>query len=378
MRRFAVIMAGGSGERFWPASRRLRPKQLLRLTDARQSMIEEAIERIAPLIPVERILIATSEPLAGPIREALAHLPHENVIAEPEKRNTAACLALAAAHLAERFGDPESISVAVLTADHRIGDPERFRAAVDSALRYAEERDALVTIGVVPTRPETGYGYVEVDAQALAEAAPDGVAGSEVSSQRVLPVARFREKPDLATATEFGASGRHFWNSGMFFWRTSTFLAGLSAHMPDLASATESMRRAISLGEGGRAQLREAFLPLADVSVDVGVMERAANVYVLPATFPWDDVGAWDALARSRLTDEHGNVVEGEAVLVDARDCIVYNQAGGESMAVVVIGLDDVVVATTPDGVLVCRKDRVQDVRRAVAELRARGRDSLT
>jgi mannose-1-phosphate guanylyltransferase len=297
-------------------------------------------------------------------------LPRANIVAEPEKRNTAACLALAAAHLVERHDDPAQISVAVLTADHRIGEPERFRAAVDAALRFAEERDALVTIGVVPTRPETGYGYVEVDPAA---------AGGDPHALRVLPVARFREKPDAATALEFSRSGYHFWNSGMFFWRVSTFLDGLAAHMADLAAATAEMRRALGAGEGdGAARLRAAFQPLADVSVDFGLMERAQNVYVLPATFPWDDVGAWDALGRARPPDAHGNVVEGDAVLIDAERCIIYNEPSGERMAVVVIGLDDIVVATTADGVLVCRKDRAQDVRHAVAELRARGRDRLT
>lgn len=367
MLRYAVIMAGGSGERFWPASRRARPKQLLRLTDPVLSMIEEAIERIAPLIPRERILIATSELLAQPIADALPGLPRENILAEPEKRNTAACLALAAAHLRHRHG-AEDVVMAVLTADHQIGAPDRFRATVARALDFASSEDALVTIGVVPTRPETGYGYVEV--------APSPSGGGPPEAGRPIRVLRFREKPSEPIAREYAKSGHHFWNSGMFFWRVSSLLRGLETHMADLARAERAMVDAIA-GRGGRS-LRDVFLPLEDVSVDIGLMERASNVWVVPADFPWDDVGAWDALQRTRTPDELRNVVVGDAVLVDVQDSIVFNEAGDDEMAVAVIGLEGVVVATTRDGVLVCPKDRAQDVRRAVAELRKRGRERFT
>jgi len=367
MRRYAVIMAGGSGERFWPASRRARPKQLLRLTDPDLSMIEEAIERIAPLIPKEQILIATSELLAQPIAEALPSLPRENVLAEPEKRNTAACLALAAAHLEHRHGDEETV-MAVLTADHQIGDPDRFRTTVARALDFAAREDALVTIGVVPTRAETGYGYVEV-APAASGAAPP-------PAGEPLRVLRFREKPSEAIARAYARSGHHYWNSGMFFWRVSSLVRGLAKHMADLEIAERAMVDALA-GRGGRS-LRDVFLPLEDVSIDIGLMERAGNVYVVPADFPWDDVGAWDALERTRTPDAERNVVVGDAVLVDVHDSIVFNEPGADAMAVAVVGLDGVIVATTPDGVLVCPKDRAQDVKRAVAELRRRGRERFT
>lgn len=366
MQRFAVIMAGGSGERFWPASRRARPKQLLKLTDPRLSMLEEAIQRISPLIPPENILVATSEVLAGPIAEALPALPRENVIAEPAKRNTAACLALAAAHLVRRYGDPAELAMAVLTADHKIGAPDQFRATVDAALGFVTANEALVTIGVVPNRPETGYGYIEV-----AHAGPRAA-----EPLATWPVAQFREKPDLETAREYASSGRHLWNAGMFFWRVSTFLTGLANHMPALAKATDEMVAALA-SDRPDAELARIFAPLADVPIDVGLMEKAHNVHVIRAVFPWDDVGAWDALARTRATDENGNVVAGDAVVIDTRDSIVFNESGNK-MAVAVIGLEGVVVATTPDGVLVCPKDRAQDVRRALQAIRDRGGDRFT
>ena len=371
MRRFAVIMAGGSGERFWPASRKERPKQLLRLTHPSSSMLEESIERISPLIPPENIVIATSETLAGPIKRALPALRSENVLAEPAKRNTAACLALAAAHLEAVYGDPTEIAMAVLTADHRIGQPDTFRATVDAALEFAEEEDALVTIGCEPDRPETGYGYIEIDVK-VARSTPVGP---------IHRVARFREKPNAATAQTYCRSGKHLWNSGMFFWRVSSLLEGFARHMPALAAAIPEMRD--SLGEhaanpASRERLRAAFEPLEDVSIDVGLMERAGNVHVIRAGFPWDDVGAWDSLVRTREHDASGNVNAGDAILIDSRDCIVYNEEGPERMGVAVIGLDDVIVATTKDGILVCRKDRAQDVRQVVKALRARGLDRLT
>jgi mannose-1-phosphate guanylyltransferase len=271
--------------------------------------------------------------------------------------------------------------MAVLTTDHEIGAPDRFRATVDAALRFAAENDALVTIGVQPTRAETGYGYVEVEANDDPRSASgtsherdaSGASGAVPVPRRVL---RFREKPDPATAEQYLRSGRHYWNSGMFFWRVATFLQGLEHHMAPLHAATRRM--IASLGPDSRAALREIFTPLADVSVDVGLMEHARNVWMIPAVFPWDDVGAWDALERSRPKDSSGNVVVGDPIFIDARDCIVFNDAGADHMAVAVVGVDNLIVATTPDGVLVCTKERAQDVRRVVAELRARQRGRFT
>ncbi|MFP6663513.1 MAG: sugar phosphate nucleotidyltransferase [Deltaproteobacteria bacterium] len=360
MKRFAVIMAGGSGERFWPASRRARPKQLLKLTDPELTMLEEAIVRIEPLIPRENVVVATSEILAEPIRRALPSLPPQNVLAEPEKKNTAACLALAAAFLEKEHGDPAELAMAVLTADHLIGDQDAFRATVDAALSAANQNGTLVTIGVPPTRPETGYGYVEVEDD-LANAAPS------------LPVAAFREKPDLETAKTYLASGRHLWNSGMFFWNVGVLNEGFTKHLPQLAAARPGMIEAL----GGKGDLAAIFASLDDISIDYGLMERADNVAVVPANFEWDDVGSWDALARTRKPDADGNISTGEPILIDTKDCIVYNAAGGDAQAVAVIGVENLIVATTPDGVIVVPKDRAQDVKRAVAALRKAKRDQF-
>lgn len=356
-------MAGGSGERFWPVSRRDHPKQLLRLTTPDQTMLGEAVERLSPLIPAERIVVATAAHLVEPVRRAKVGVPDANVLAEPAKRNTSGCLAYAAATLMAQHGDPAGITMAVVTADHLIQNPERFRATVAAALDAAEAQDVLVTQGIVPDRPETGYGYVQAKDISKPIAERDGIAAFEVAA--------FHEKPKAEVAEQFVASGNYFWNSGMFFWRLSTFLSELDHARPALAAATRAMAEALTRGD--RAKAAEIFNTLEDISIDYALMEKARRVVVVRADYPWDDVGAWTSLDRTRVHDAQGNVAEGGAVLVDTRDSIVYNAAGADAMAVSVVGMDNVVVVVTEDGVLVIPKDRAQDVRHAVAELKKRG-----
>ena len=365
--RFGVIMAGGSGERFWPVSRRDRPKQLLRLTRPDQTMLGEAVERLSPLIPAERILIVTGERLVAPIRAAKTGVLDENVIAEPFKRNTSGCLAYAAAHLIARHGTPESISMAVVTADHLIGDPDRFRATVSAALDTAEKRNALVTQGIAPARPETGYGYIEVSDLAKPLGEPGDIP--------VYEVAAFKEKPTRDTALKFLESGRYFWNSGMFFWRVSTFLSELDQANPEIARKTRAIADALRDNEPKKAA--SIFETLESISIDYALLERAKRVIVVRADYPWDDVGAWTSLDRTREHDAMGNVAEGGPVLVDTQSSIVYNEVGADAMAVSVVGMNNVVVVVSKDGVLVIPKDRAQDVRIAVDELKRRGSDKV-
>jgi len=291
-RRVGVVMAGGSGERFWPISRRLRPKQLLHLTQDQETMLGEAVSRVAPLIAPEDVYVVTGEHLVAAIREAGVGVPDENVIAEPCKRNTAGCLAYAAAHLLAKYGgDGDDLTMAVLTADHIIGDSEAFRATIRIAMDAAESEQALATVGMVPTRPETGYGYIQADADPLPQYA---------GSVQVYPVAAFHEKPDAARAEAFMQSGHYFWNGGMFFWRLSVFLAALAEASPNIAAAVRAMTDAMRAGDDGR--VRQAFEALENISIDYALMERADNVVVARADFDWDDVGSWPALdGRHRL-----------------------------------------------------------------------------
>ncbi len=361
--RFGVIMAGGSGERFWPVSRRDRPKQLLRLTRPDQTMLGEAVERLSPLIPPDRILIVTAAHLVAPIRAAKVGVPDANVLAEPCKRNTSGCLTYAAAHLIAQRGEPEALTMAVVTADHLIGDPDRFRATADLSLSVAEERDALVTQGIVPDRPETGYGYIEVRDAGEPLLERGGIAAFDVAS--------FQEKPTQDIARKFLDSGRYFWNSGMFFWRVSTFLSELDRAQPELAKKTRAM--ASALKSENTVQAASIFETLDNISIDYALLERAKRVVVVRADYAWDDVGAWTSLDRTRPHDADGNIAEGGPVLVDTRNSIVYNDAGPDAIAVSVVGMDNVVVVVSRDGVLVTPKDRAQDVRKAVEELKRRG-----
>jgi mannose-1-phosphate guanylyltransferase len=358
MERYGIIMAGGSGTRFWPVSRQRRPKQLLRLSRADKTMLQEAVDRIAPLIPPENVYVATALHLVDPIRAARTGIPDANVIGEPCKRNTAGCLAFAAAHLLARTGgDGADAAMAVLTADHLIGEAAVFRDDVTTALETAESGEALVTIGIPPSRPEAGYGHIEVP-----EAPPAG---------GVAAVLRFHEKPDRATAEQYTASGRFFWNSGMFFWRVSAFLGELDGATPAHSNAARAIAKALQAGDSNAVQ--STFEALEDISIDYALMEKGKNVRMVRARFPWDDVGAWDALERALPRDGKGNVSVGDPILIDARDNIVYNEPGAADMAVAVIGVEGLVVVASPDGVLVVPKGRAQDVKKAVEALKAGG-----
>jgi mannose-1-phosphate guanylyltransferase len=364
--RVAVILAGGSGERFWPLSRRLRPKQLLCLTRPNETMLGEAVRRISGLIPPQRVFVITSRALVEPIRAAGIGTPPENIVGEPCKRNTCGALVYAAAELLARLGEgaAASTAMAVLTADHAIADHEGFRATVDAALAAAERRGALVTIGIRPARPETGYGYIEADKDAKAQETREGAATA-------LAVASFREKPDLATAEKFVASGNFYWNSGMFFWRLDTFLGELGHAAPAMAQAVRALSAALRARDAARVD--RLFESLDDISIDYALMEKTANVLMVPAGFVWDDLGSWDALDRTLARDAAGNVAVGDPVLIDVRDSIVYNEPGGEKRAVSVIGVEGLAVVVSDDAVLVVPKARAQEVKKAVAALKERG-----
>lgn len=352
----AFIMAGGSGERFWPLSRRSRPKQLLRLTHPSQTLLEEAVRRVEPLVGAEGAYVITGRHLHAPI-EAAGVVPAGHVWAEPLKRNTLGALCWVAARLLA-YGDRDS-TLAILTADHKIADPEAFRATVAVALRAAEATGGLVTCGISPTRPETGYGYIEVDRSAPTDGAWRSLG--------------FREKPDAPTAQEFLSSGRFLWNSGMFFWTLEAFLRELKAAQPSAHAATEAIANALRSGDEGRAEQEFAGLP--DISIDFALMERAERVFVVEAGFGWDDVGAWDALTRSLENDARGNVASGEVLLVDTGGSVAVNERDGALLALV--GVEGLVVVQTEDATLVCPAEQSQRVKEIVDRLKAERPDLL-
>ncbi|MBS1706367.1 MAG: hypothetical protein JST40_10860 [Armatimonadetes bacterium] len=358
-------MAGGSGERFWPMSRVARPKQLLPLADPEITLLEQTVRRLSPSILPSDTYLATAPHLVQPSMGFLAGLPEANVWAEPHKRNTAGCLVWVAANLIA--ANPEArkqVSMAVIAADHRITPDEGFRATIDAALDVAEATGGIVTIGIKPDRPETGYGYIEVDSGAE----PKGT-----ERVRILPVRQFREKPDRATAEEFLASGNYLWNSGTFFWTLDTFLSELESAAPDLYGAVFQI--ADLLREDHADQAAECFAGLRSISIDYALMEKANKVFVAEAAFDWDDVGSWDALDRSLSADEGGNVIRGDILTVDSKNTIVVNE--NPSITTCVLGVEGLVVVVTEDAVLVCPKDQAQQVRSVVEAIKSSGKSKF-
>jgi mannose-1-phosphate guanylyltransferase len=352
----AVLLAGGRGTRFWPRSRSARPKQFLDIT-GEGSMLRLTWERVVPLVPAARILVLTSGGQAPLVRAQLPELPEGNLVAEPVGRNTAPCVGLAARLLLGRSRDAV---MAVLPADHRVGRPERFRGALAEAARVAEERDALVTFGIRPTRPETGYGYIRKGPE---------VERGEVPVHRV---SAFIEKPDPERARALVESGEVLWNSGMFVWKADVILSEIERFLPETARGLERIGEALGT-DSFSSVLAETYPALESISVDYGVMERSDRVVVAEVDLEWNDLGSWNSLAEIHPRDEAGNVVVGRVVAVDAAGNIVH--ASGRTVALV--GVDDLVVVEEDDALLVTRRERVQDVRRVIEILEEQGRDDL-
>ncbi len=353
---YALIMAGGKGTRFWPLSRLAHPKQLLPIADP-EPMVRVTVDRILPIIPPERILVITGASHADQLRRLLPDLPSENIIAEPVGRNTAPCIGLGAHIVSKRDSDGVMI---VLPADHVIAKPEAFQALVLQGIAAALEHKALVTLGIQPTRPETGYGYIE--------AAPsDGPS----TANPVLSAIKFHEKPNLPQAQNYLAGGRFYWNSGMFIWAAEVILDWFRQLLPRLAGELETLAGHIDRPAFTEA-LAETYPRLESISIDYGVMEKAKGVLVIPADIGWSDVGSWRAAAEF-WPEIQGNLVKGQALCLESSGCVVYSQ----EKLVTLIGVKDLVVVETPDALLVCPKERDQDVRLAVEALQRQKRDDL-
>jgi mannose-1-phosphate guanylyltransferase len=347
----AVIMAGGSGTRFWPKSRRDRPKQLLRLLGD-STMLQQTMARIEPLVPRERILVVTGADQAAATRSQLPDLPGENVIAEPCPRDTAPCVGLAAMIVQKR--DPAATMI-VMPADHVIEPAEAFQLTVRAAVAVIDDDpSALVTFGIKPTHAETGYGYIE--------------RGPMIESRNGIPVHRvvqFREKPDRATAEQFLAAGNFAWNSGIFVWRAATIQGELAAHRPKLADDLRAIGEAIG-GAREMEAIAEIFPRLERVPIDKAVMEHAKNVRVLEVPYRWSDVGDWRALANLLKRDEKGNAVFGDVISRDTQGSILISDDGG---LVATLGVADLVVVHAGKATLVASKDRLDQLKSLVESL---------
>lgn len=346
---YPVIMAGGSGTRFWPLSRVKRPKQFLALA-TEKPLITETANRMKGLASAKDLFVVCGKVHAAPVKKLVKGIPNANVVVEPMARNTAPAIALATAHVARR--DPEGV-IAVLPSDHHIADPEAFRRQLAIAAQVAKD-GFIVTLGIKPSRPDTGYGYIRV--------------GDTLEGAGAFRVKAFVEKPDLETAKGYLSSGDYVWNGGIFVFRADVMLKAFETLMPDLWKPLKKITSAIGKRDYQKVLQRE-FAKMPATSIDYGVAEKAENIAVVPGEFGWSDVGSFAAIPEVRPQDANGNVVTGKrAMAIDCKDCVVL---GGDRV-VAVVGMDNVVVVDAGDALLVVPKDKSQDVRKAVEALKAR------
>ena len=349
----ALIMAGGRGERFWPRSRKNLPKQFLSLTDDGKTMIQLTVERILPLVKMEDIYIATNKNYRELVRSQLPGIPEENILCEPVGRNTAPCIGLGAAHIGKKY---ENALMLVLPSDHLIKFNNMFLSSLREACRVAMEDDNLVTLGITPTYPETGYGYIKFNPQKTLGGA--------------YQVERFVEKPTLEVAKEYLETEEYLWNSGMFIWKLSSIWKNMEKYMPETYAGLQKIGAAIGTPEE-EAVLEQEFAALPSVSIDYGIMEKAQHIYTIPGTFGWDDVGSWLAVERIKKTNEDGNVVNGNVITIDTHNCIVQ----GTNKLIAAVGLRDLIIVDTEDAILICEKHRAGDIRKVTENLKICNRD---
>ena len=350
---YAVILAGGSGKRLWPLSRRGSPKQLLDITCQEKPLLLETHDRLRPLVRGEDIYVITAERYVASTRELLPSLPAANVIVEPEGRGSAPAIGLAAVHLLRR--DPDAV-MACLPADHHIAEPEMFRRALAAAGQVAQQGH-LVTLGIRPQRPHSGYGYIELG-QRLAD----------VDGHTVYSVQRFTEKPDEETAARFVEGGRHLWNSGMFIWKASVVLEEIARHLPRLHGCLSELAGVLGTEKEEEVLARD-WCQVERETIDFGVMEKAEGVIVVPVEMGWSDIGSWASLIELLPADSEGNVVVGNHLGLDTKGSLIYSPR----RLVATVGVEDLIVVETEDAILICPRQRAQEVKRLVDKLEDEG-----
>ena len=349
MKRTALIMAGGKGERFWPRSRVSLPKQFLSLTDDGKTMIQLTVERISPLVNIEDVYIATNKNYKELVKQQLPGIPEENILCEPVGRNTAPCIGLGAAHVAKKYDDATMI---VLASDHLIKNNEIFTQACE----VAEKGENLVTIGITPNYPETGYGYIKYD--------------QNTKEGSAYAVEKFVEKPVLEVAKEYLADGHYLWNSGMFVWKVSTILNNFKKLLPESYAALMKIKESVGTADE-ETVLNKEFMNLEAESVDYAIMEKADNIYIIPGNFGWDDIGSWLAVGRIKKTDDDNNVVNGNVVTVNTKNCVIE----GADKLIATVGLRDMVVVDTKDATLISTKENAGEIKKVLAKLRETGKN---
>ncbi len=353
MKIYGVIMAGGGGTRFWPLSRQTTPKQLLNLS-GKDLMVNEAIDRLSKTASKDDIFIVTNKTQVAKMLEATnGRIQKNHILSEPSARNTSACIGYAAMEIVKKYGD----GIMVITpSDAYIKNEAEFTRILGIAVKAAEEKDALVTVGITPTFAATGYGYIKF----------------QKSGENVLKVLEFKEKPDEATAKKYVESGEYAWNSGMFIWKATTILKKFEKYLPEIYEDLQKIGDAMNTADELKV-IEEIYPKINSISVDYGIMEKADDVFVVPGEFGWNDVGSFDMLGVLHEGDEKGNIKIGDQINIDSKNCITYSSG----RLVATIGLENVVVIETGDAVLVCDKNKVQDVKKVVEQLKKDGRNEL-
>lgn len=347
----AVIMAGGKGERFWPKSRKSLPKQFLSLTDDGKTMIQLTIERLKSLVNIEDVYIVTNKDYKSLVKEQISGIPDENILLEPIAKNTAPCIGLAAMHIKKKYDDAVML---VLPSDHLIKYNEIYIDTLKEAVNVAKEDDNLITIGITPSYPETGYGYINF-----------GRDENDMKRNNVYRVKRFVEKPNLETAKEYLSSGRYLWNSGMFVWKATTILDDFKEYLPDIYEGLNKIYNSIGNNNYDEILIDE-FSKFRSESIDYGIMERANNIYTIPGSFGWDDVGSWLALERISKSNDDGNVVKGNVITINSKNSIIQAQ----DKLIATIGMEDLIVVDTDDALLIASKDSTQEVKKVIENLK--------
>ncbi len=347
MKLYAIIMAGGVGSRFWPRSKKKLPKQLLKIL-GENTMIQATVNRLTGLIEKENIFVITNQLQRAEVINQLSDIPSENIIEEPFGRNTAACIGLASIIIKAK--DPKAVTI-VLPADHIIKDEDKFKQTIENAAKFAYDSKGLVTIGITPTRPETGYGYIQINDKPVAD--------------NIFNVLTFAEKPNYATALRFVESGDFLWNSGMFIWRTDVILDEIKNLMPDLHEGLIAIEESLNK-TNSKEVLKNVYGLLKKISIDYGIMEKSSKVFLTKGTFNWSDVGSWEEVYQLSDKDDNGNATTGKVYTNMVADSYIYSP----DKVTAVIGLDNVIVINHHDTVLICRRDKAQDVKEIVDYLK--------
>ncbi len=360
MKSYAIVMAGGVGARFWPYGTQKLPKQFLPVANSSDTMLQMTIKRIQDFIPYEQIFISTNEQYINDVKKQVPKIPQNNIIGEPVGRNTAPCVGLASIIL-KQFD--ETAKMLVVPADHLIENHDEFRKTILGGLQFVEENDAIVTLGINPTHPETGYGYIQfVDDSYLT------VEANNSGTVNVYKVKTFAEKPTIDIAQEFLKSGDFLWNSGIFIFRADVILKEIKKSLPDLYHELSKIEKDIHTNKF-HSTLDKVFREIKGISIDYGVMEKANNVYVIKGSFSWSDLGSWDEVYRIKTKDKSGNVIMGDSLIKDSKNNLILSQKG----FVGVIGIEDLIVINSKDGLLICKRGRSQEVKEVLDYLKRKG-----